>query len=692
MTNTALHPNEQSAPDLTDLVEHRVAVPPTQTVSGVYELFQKHAHEFLAVTDGDRMLGMVSRGRVGFLLGARFGLAVYGRQLIGLHMLQEHLRIRRGTPLLEVFEAALSRQGDYFYEDVALVDDAENYLGMIPVQTLVRLQSQMIMEQVTLAEAQRRELQEKNQQLFRSINELRQSRGRYEILFENSALGVALLARRGEIETGNQRLERLLGIDLSPDRAGRPSLADLVQPGEREKFLLLLQQLEILPAAAAPNSGEFTLSLPGRGPRLFKFFLSCIPETGQICALLDDITEQRVLERRLQQKEKAVLLESLVGVIAHEINNKLSPIIGYADLLSDQARHLHKANDIENYCLIIRDSAMESAKIIRQLLQLSRPHKVETVRCDLKQIVQDAADLLRFRLRNVDCQVNISLPTEGCFLMADATQLKQVVMNLVINAADALEGRPNRQLNLRVMPSGTHYHLLVSDTGQGIKPEHIGRIFDPFFTTKSPDRGSGLGLSVCYSIVKQHHGEISVESVWGQGTAFKITLPCGQLSAFTPDTRTPAASRTEGQLSFSRVLIADDEEFVTGLVQEALRLKLGCQIDKAVDGCEAIQRLSENSYDLVISDVRMPALDGFGLLDWIRANQPELVPHLLFITGDAGSAELNLKLESSEVTVLRKPFDIETLVQVCRQRMKPPATPNLPGLTADGHPSAAQAV
>jgi two-component system NtrC family sensor kinase len=296
-------------------------------------------------------------------------------------------------------------------------------------------------------------------------------------------------------------------------------------------------------------------------------------------------------------------------------------------------------------------------------------------RCDFKQVVQEAVELLRFRLRNVDCQVNISLPAESCPLMADATQLKQVVMNLVLNAADALEGRPNRQLHLRVVPSGTHFHLFVSDTGHGIKSDHLGRIFDPFFTTKSPDRGSGLGLSVCYSIVKQHHGEISVESCYGEGATFKVTLPCGQLAAMGPARPSTAANGTghiHGAMHSGRVLIADDEEFVTGLVQEALRLKLGCQIDKAVDGNEAVQCIRENHYDLVISDVRMPVLDGFGLLEWVRAHRPELVPHLLFITGDAGSAELNLKLESSEVTVLRKPFDIETLVQVCRQRMKSP--------------------
>ena len=272
MASITISVSESISSDLVDLIEHRLAVPSGMTVSEVYEHFQKEPHEFMAVTDGERMLGMVSRGQVGFLLGARFGVAVYGRKPIGEHLLPQHLCIRRGTPLLEVFEAALSRQGDYFYDDAALVDEAGHYLGMISVQTLVRLQTQMIAEQVRLAEAQRLELQEKNQQLFRSVNELRQSRGRYDILFENSALGVGLLDRHGAIETCNERLEHLLGIELASDRARRLSLADMIQPGERERFTELLHQLEMLPPAAAPNGGEFHPVAAGPGPAAVQVF------------------------------------------------------------------------------------------------------------------------------------------------------------------------------------------------------------------------------------------------------------------------------------------------------------------------------------------------------------------------------------------------------------------------------------
>jgi signal transduction histidine kinase/ActR/RegA family two-component response regulator len=669
MASLTINLNEAAVPDLMDMVEHQGAVPPVYTVATVYEQFQKTPHEFLAVTENEQLLGVISRSHVGFLLGSRFGFAVFGRQGIGEHLLPHCLQINRQTPLLEVFEAALSRKGDSFYDDVVLVDEQQKYLGMIPVQTLVRLQTEMITEQVSLAQQQQLELQEKNRQLFQNINELRQSRGRYEILFENSALGVLLLDRLGMIETCNQRLERLLGVESLANRPGQMNLVDLVQAGEREKFRLLLQQLEMLPGTAAPSGGDFTLSLPGRGPRLFKFFVSWIQETGQICALLDDVTEQRVLERRMQQKEKSALLESLVGGIAHEINNKLSPIIGFAELIATEVRGLRPTPELEDYCLIIRDSAQESAKIIRQLLQLSRPHKVEMAPCDLRQIVRDAANLLRFRLRDLGCQMSLDLPDDECRLMADGAQLKQVVINLMMNAADAMEGQSQRKLGLRVVPSGRHFHLFVSDTGCGIKPDHVARIFDPFFTTKPQDRGTGLGLSVCFSVVRQHGGEIALAETSGDGSTFKVTLPCGELPDKPSPTRHGLPKGANSACNNRRVLIADDEDFVSGLVQETLRLKLGCRVDKAKDGAKAIERIQETDYELIISDVRMPMLDGFGLLDWMRSHRPELVGRFMFITGDAGSAELNEKLERSEVTVLRKPFDMETLLAACRQKL-----------------------
>ncbi len=157
---------------------------------------------------------------------------------------------------------------------------------------------------------------------------------------------------------------------------------------------------------------------------------------------------------------------------------------------------------------------------------------------------------------------------------------------------------PIASCNCRVVLSGKHFHLLVSDTGHGIKPEHVARIFDPFFTTKAPDRGTGLGLSVCYSVVKQHDGEISVAETSDHGSTFKVTLPCGEVASAPATSRHLLPPGADHAFHACRVLIADDEEFVSGLVQETLRLKLGCQIDKALDGAKAIEQIGQDGLRL----------------------------------------------------------------------------------------------
>jgi two-component system NtrC family sensor kinase len=661
--------------ELAALVDHRESVQATATVESVYDWFKSHQQEYIGVLAERRFLGLVSRGQVGFLLGARFGFAIYGRQPIGSNLMDQPLQMPEKTPLLTVLEEALSRSGDRFYDDVALVDEAGEYLGIITVPTLVHWQSRLILEKTRLAEEQRRALQENNGQLFRSLNELRQSRGRYEILFENSALKVALLNARGEIETCNRRLESLLGREEGVEAAGREpwDLSTYVVAKERGAFLHLLHEHEEHPDDSETRTSEFMLQLPGRGPRLFKVYSNWVQETGQVCLLVNDITEQRVLEHRLIQKEKSALLDSLVGGIAHEINNKLAPIVGYSELLQMEISRLKEIEKLGPYCDIIRNAAMESAKIIRQLLQLSRPLARELAVVDLHDLFTEVQALLRFRLRESGCRVETEFMADPAPVYADAAQIKQVMINLIFNALDAMEKAAEKRLRLSILAVSTGVAFRVADTGHGIKPENLNQIYNPFYTTKSADRGSGLGLSVCLNVVKSHSGDISVESTPGAGTEFTVTLPRATDEQIQkPRNGMPGVAATgrgpdlQGRNGRLRILIADDEEFVTGMVQEALRQSMACLVERVESGQRAVVRLQQADFDLVISDVRMPGMDGFGLFEWILKHQPHLVSRFLFITGDAGSQSMNEQLESMVVPVLRKPFEIEALVACCR--------------------------
>ncbi len=655
---------------LVGLVEHRVAVPANLTVEATFETFRGIPHEFMGVLEGDRFVGMVSRGQLGFLLGGRFGFAVHSRDPVRQHLLPNPACATPQESLLVVLDRVLRREGDDVYDDIALLDGDGRFLGVIPVQTMVRLQTRLILEQARLAEAQHAALEEKTRQLFRSVNELRQSQGRYEILFDNSVLGVALLNSQGEVETRNHQMERLLGLG-PPDLGVAPvNLTRWVVPAERESFQRFLEhEVQAQPGDASLPS-EFTLELPGRGRRLFRFFSSWIAETGQVCVLMDDITEQRVLERRVAQREKSALIESLVGGIAHELNNKLSPILGYADLLAAELADEGDPARLTEYCQTIRSSAVDSAKIIRQLLQLSRPETPDFAVCDLAGVATDALAILRYRFRQAAVEVIFEPPPAPVLILGDASQLKQVVLNLTLNALDAMDRSALRELRLVVQREPTYAVLALTDTGHGIASEHANRIFDPFFTTKSPDRGTGLGLSVCYSIVKQHRGEIQVDSVAGVGTTFRIQLPPAgetevRLRAHVASTVAAPERAPVALPPRLRVLVVDDEDFITGLVQEALRRELKCHVDRVHTARRATERMLAEDYHLVISDVRMPETDGFGLVEWIRQHRPGLLERFLFITGDAGSRDLQDRLLSMRLPVLRKPFELPQLTRTC---------------------------
>ncbi len=356
--------------DLLSLVDHRESVSASGRLEDVYHYFEEHQCKYVGVIAGEKFIGIAARAKIGFLLGARYGFSVYGRKPVSSHMLENALHIRLHTPLLNVLEAAFSRVGDEFHDDVALIDAEDRYLGMIPMQRLVRLQSQLISEKTRLAEQQQKALAARNQQLFASLHQLRQSQGRYDILFENSALGVALLSPSGGIETYNQHAGSLLGI--SPGEEHVP-LLELMEPASRREFLLVLQQHEKHHGSELNSQAELRLNLKGRGRRLFKFFTSWIKETGQVCVLLDDITDQRKLELKAAQEERSATMDTLAGGVAHEINNKLAPILGFSELLLTEARRTGKSSETVQYCSIIRECAIDSSKIISQLLQISLP-------------------------------------------------------------------------------------------------------------------------------------------------------------------------------------------------------------------------------------------------------------------------------------------------------------------------------
>jgi signal transduction histidine kinase len=464
---------------------------------------------------------------------------------------------------------------------------------------------------------------------------------------------------KGQIREHNRRLGELLGF--GGGSCVNLLLGSWVTETERPEFMALLEAHASGGTSSATD--EFTLNIPERGARIFRCSIGWIRETGEICACFDDVTDQRALERNMLRHEKQSLLDTLVGGIAHELNNKLTPVYGYAELLG-----LEVGERARSYVEPITKSVSEAARIVRQLLELSKPtlHVSELV--DLRAVVEEALVMLRFELREARCEVRSLLPAEPLRVPADASQIKQVVINLAINALHAMEYCTTPRLTLELRSAGPNAELIIADTGCGIPPENLERIFDPYFTTKGPERGTGLGLSICLSLMRQHSGDIAVESKLGVGTRFTVSLPKGQttsLMSFAEDVDSVSPTGPGELPRGRRVLVVEDEVVLRRLMQEILGTRFGCRVDLATNGQDAQAMLERGSYALVLSDIRMPKMNGTELYLWLVGARPELARRFVFITGQPGDKDLVMQTARWNLPVIAKPFTLARLVDVC---------------------------
>jgi len=520
---------------LTALVEHHASVDARESVEQVDSFFRKNEFEFAAVIEGRQVLGICSRSQVRGLLGGRYGFSLYHRQSIGDNLMSRCVQVGVLESIRDVLERTLSRSVSEFYDDVVLIGEDLEFLGMISTRNLVSAQSALMQEQFEIVASQQEDLS-------RSLK------------------------------------------------------------------------------------------------------------------------QQRELERHVVEKEKAALLHTLAGGIAHELNNKLMPMIGYAELLHLEMSKLKKAK-LGAYCQTMRDSGFEASRIIRQLLQLSRPSQTEQAQCDLRTLVRQSLTLVALRIKETNTALQLDLPDEPVPVMADGSQLKQVLLNLVINAIDAMEDAPERRLRVCVNTEASTATITIADCGAGIAPGDLTQIFDPFFTTKAPNRGTGLGLSVSLAIVKQHNGEIEVDSHRGSGTTFKITLPMELDKSVDVPAASGAFNAPACADSGRSVLVVEDDHLVAEFIGDVLEGQCGCRVTRAADGLQATELINTREFAMIISDVRMPRMNGVDFLAWIRSNRPDLQSRLVFITGDASGSELNAAIQESGVPTLKKPLAIETLVK-----------------------------
>ncbi|MBI2158648.1 MAG: response regulator [Candidatus Rokubacteria bacterium] len=312
------------------------------------------------------------------------------------------------------------------------------------------------------------------------------------------------------------------------------------------------------------------------------------------------------------------------------------------------------------------DAAERCARIVRNFLALARQRPPERGRVALDQVVHEAVELLAYPLRVDSVEVALELARNLPALWADAHQLHQVVVNLVSNAHHAVrEATSPRRITLttRQEAGGGSVVLEVADSGRGIPREIQARLFEPFFTTKPPGQGTGLGLALCKGIVEAHGGSIEAASPPGSGAVFRVELPVENAPVAAAAARAAAASPpVRGQ----RILVVDDEAEIAALLSEMLAAD-GHRVEIAANGVEALEKLGAGGHDLVISDLRMPELDGPGLYLEVTRRHPALLRRMVFVTGDTLGPESLEFLHRTNVPTLGKPFDLDDIRRVVQQ-------------------------
>jgi CheY-like chemotaxis protein len=369
-------------------------------------------------------------------------------------------------------------------------------------------------------------------------------------------------------------------------------------------------------------------------------------------------------QETLIHSEKMSAVGQLVAGVAHELNNPLTVVLGYSGLMLEQATDPALRRKLE----ALHHAAESSRKIVQNLLAFARKQKVEKSMTDVNDVIVRTVELRAYHLRSEAIEVHYDLQPDLPPTWADQHQLQQVVLNLVVNAEQAIQDSGKGSvLRLATRRVAEGIEIELEDDGPGIPPEVRTRIFEPFFTTKDVGRGTGLGLSICFGIIADHGGSIQVESEPGRWTRFRITLPLSEARATSRGSHTAAAGPAPPDTPSLHILVVDDDPGVLRFVEDAFDGE-PVVVDKARGGSDAIRSLSTGRvYDAILSDLRMPGVDGREVHRFVRESRPELASRLILATGDMANLDSLSFMDRANCVILEKPFTVASLRAAVRR-------------------------
>ena len=488
-------------------------------------------------------------------------------------------------------------------------------------------------------------------------------------------LGLSLVDRDGRFMFMNDAFRRVAGVgpDAMPVYPG-----DLVVKEDKAAVSEAIRRF----AAGRSMAGDIAIRLAQRPDEPIALTIATARGLGEAAVLLSlkDNSEESRLKRQVAQATKMQAVGQLAGGVAHDFNNILTAIIGHCDLM--MMRHTPGDSDYDDIQQI-KHNSNRAASLTRQLLAFSRQQTLRPQILQLPDVISEISNLLK-RLLGETVKLEVKHGRNLGPVRADPGQLEQVIVNLAVNARDAMpsggmltlqtyavSAADARRIDSEVLPAADYTVLSVSDTGSGIAPEILGKIFEPFFTTKEVGKGTGLGLSTVYGIVKQTGGFIFADSKVGKGTIFTIYLPVHHSEKEGEASSAPIAKAKSPELWGSgTILLVEDEAMVRAVAERAL-IRQGYQVLTATNGEEALEMLGNSeqdgrTIDLLISDVVMPMMDGPALVGHARKRFPDLP--ILFMSGYA-EEQLRNSINIEHVSFLPKPFSVQQLCEAARDTM-----------------------
>ncbi|HJV37791.1 MAG TPA: PAS domain S-box protein [Geothrix sp.] len=507
-------------------------------------------------------------------------------------------------------------------------------------------------------------LEKKNEEMtqlyaqLERVNQDNQKTRKYlEGLIQNMGEALVSFSADGKILTWNAAAERIFGYSR-PEIVGH-SICKLTPGGERGDLDQVIQQV---------SRGQVVRDVDTvrvrKAGETFPASVTYAPVRGAddrvlaVSALVRDTSETQALETQLVRSQKHEALGRLVPALFHEASNRLTPVLLEARLISESALDPHQA---EQAARLVK--AVDSVQSLLDPLQtVLNPPSPARVRTQLNQVIQEAVDLVELKARRMEVDLDLSLDPALPEAPLDPVLMRQALTNLMLNGLQALAASPVKRLRVATRAVDGHIQVVVQDSGTPLPEAELPGLFDP----ASASTPEALGLPVAHLIARQHGGQLTVRSQASLGNAFLMELP---LAGPADSATAPAAGATG--LQGRRALVVDDEAFLLECLVDALQV-WGLEVTPAGRGDEAVERLKAATFDLIVSDIRMPGLSGVDLFEWLRAQQPALTRRILYTTGDSFDAKTRDFLETNQVPHLGKPFDLKQLKRSLEQLLETP--------------------